>query len=251
MKKQKRQFMYSSYTTESDDMSTEKRAPKEKFFQKEKRYAISLTALNNKQKEYINCMQSNIITVAYGSAGTGKSCLAATYAMQQITQQNYDKLILCRANVPTGRTLGAFPGTVEEKLLPWLSHIIGYCKDIVGVGVVQTWMKGDHPKIIMEPIETIRGRSYNNAIILIEEAQQLTKSELMAIVTRIGTDSKLILTGDPAQRDTKTTALEEFVSIMYKYNVNGFGAIKFTPDDIVRSNIVKELITVFEKEKWE
>lgn len=204
--------------------------------------------MNERQAEYIDCMKNNVITIAYGSAGTDKSCLAATYAMQQITQQNYDKLILCRANVPTGRTLGAFPGTVEEKLLPWLSHIIGYCKDTVGNGVVQSWMRGDHPKIIMEPIETIRGRSYNNAIILIEEAQQLTFEELKAITTRIGYNTKMILTGDPAQRDTKTTALEDFISIMHKHNISGFGAIKFTSDDIVRSNIVKELIIAFEKE---
>lgn len=229
-------------------MSRENYRLKEKFFSKEKRFNIEVSAMNERQAEYIDCMKNNIITIAYGSAGTGKSCLAATYAMQQITQQNYDKLILCRANVPTGRTLGAFPGTVEEKLLPWLSHIIGYCKDTVGNGVVQSWMRGDHPKIIMEPIETIRGRSYNNAIILIEEAQQLTFEELKAITTRIGYNTKMILTGDPAQRDTKTTALEDFISIMHKHNISGFGAIKFTSDDIVRSNIVKELIIAFEKE---
>ena len=109
-------------------------------------------------------------------------------------------------------------------------------------------MRGDHPKIIMEPIETIRGRSYNNAIILIEEAQQLTFEELKAITTRIGYNTKMILTGDPAQRDTKTTALEQFIAIMKKYRIKDFGSVKFTPDDIVRSNIVKELFIAFEKE---
>lgn len=244
MKKCQQKF----YTPEQGEVPRENYRPKEKFFSKEKRFNIEVSAMNERQAEYIDCMKNNVITIAYGSAGTGKSCLAATYAMQQITQQNYDKLILCRANVPTGRTLGAFPGTVEEKLLPWLSHIIGYCKDTVGNGVVQSWMRGDHPKIIMEPIETIRGRSYNNAIILIEEAQQLTFEELKAITTRIGYNTKMILTGDPAQRDTKTTALEDFISIMHKHNISGFGAIKFTSDDIVRSNIVKELIIAFEKE---
>lgn len=244
MKKRQQKF----YTPEQGEVSRENYRPKEKFFSKEKRFNIEVSAMNERQAEYIDCMKNNVITIAYGSAGTGKSCLAATYAMQQITQQNYDKLILCRANVPTGRTLGAFPGTVEEKLLPWLSHIIGYCKDTVGNGVVQSWMRSDHPKIIMEPIETIRGRSYNNAIILIEEAQQLTFEELKAITTRIGYNTKMILTGDPAQRDTKTTALEDFISIMHKHNISGFGAIKFTSDDIVRSNIVKELIIAFEKE---
>lgn len=237
-----------SYTLQEDEVSTEKYYCKEKFSNKEKRFNISVAAMNSRQAEYIECMKNNIITVAYGSAGTGKSCLAATYAMQQITRQNFDKLITCRANVPTGRTLGSFPGTVEEKLYPWLSHIIGYCKDTVGAGVVQTWMRGDHPKIIMEPIETIRGRSYNNAIILIEEAQQLTFEELKAITTRIGYNTKMILTGDPAQRDIKTTALEQFIAIMKKYGIKDFGAVKFTPDDIVRSNIVKDIIIAFESE---
>lgn len=230
------------------EVSRKKTRSEEKFSGKEQRYNIQLLPLNNKQADYISAMHENIITVAYGSAGTGKSCLAALFAMQQITRRNYDTLIICRANVPTGRTLGFMPGTVEEKLLPWLTHIISYCKDTVGSGVVETWMRGDHPKIIMEPIETIRGRSYSNAIILIEEAQQLTFEELKAISTRIGYNSKMILTGDPAQRDIKTNALEQFIDIMYRHSIDGFGAIKFVPDDIVRSDIVKDIIIAFEKE---
>ena len=168
--------------------------------------------------------------------------------MQQISLGNFDKLILCRANVPTGRTLGAFPGSVQEKLYPWLSHVIAYCKEFVGAGVVDTWMRGDHPKIIMEPIETIRGRSYDNAIILVEEAQQLTFEEIKAITTRIGRNSKMVLTGDPAQRDTKTIALEQFLGIVQKYAISGIGSVKFTPDDIVRSDIVRDIIIAFEQE---
>lgn len=221
---------------------------KEKFIRTEPRHSIKLLCLNDHQTEYVSLMRNNVITIAHGSAGTGKSLLATTYAMQQLSKGNYDRFIMCRANVPTGRSLGAFPGTIEEKLEPWFCHIIGYCKDLVGTGTVNTWMRGEHPKIIMEPIETIRGRSYDNAIILIEEAQQLTFEELKAISTRIGNNSKMILTGDPAQRDTKTTALEDFIDIMNRHNIEGFGSIEFIPEDIVRSDIVKHIIIAFEKE---
>lgn len=219
-----------------------------KYRQNEKRYNIQLEPLNINQSKAIKSLQSNTITILYGSAGTSKTYTSTKFAMQQISLGNFDKLILCRANVPTGRTLGAFPGSVQEKLYPWLSHVIAYCKEFVGAGVVDTWMRGDHPKIIMEPIETIRGRSYDNAIILVEEAQQLTFEEIKAITTRIGRNSKMVLTGDPAQRDTKTTALEQFLGIVQKYAISGIGSVKFTPDDIVRSDIVRDIIIAFEQE---
>lgn len=237
---------YEEYYIE-EELSTRK-SRKAKYRSTEKRHNICIRPTTVNQSKALDSFRNNIITVLYGSAGVGKSYLSTLYAMEQITLGNYDRLIICRANVPTGRTLGAFPGTIEEKLYPWLSHIIGYCKDCVGVGVVDTWMRGDHPKIIMEPIETIRGRSYDNAIILIEEAQQLTFEEIKAISTRIGRNSKMIMTGDPSQRDTRTTALEEFITIMRKYDVQGFDAIRFTPDDIVRSDIVKSIILAFENE---
>lgn len=237
---------YEEYYIE-EELSTRK-SRKAKYRSTEKRHNICIRPTTVNQSKALDSFRNNIITVLYGSAGVGKSYLSTLFAMEQITLGNYDRLIICRANVPTGRTLGAFPGTIEEKLYPWLSHIIGYCKDCVGVGVVDTWMRGDHPKIIMEPIETIRGRSYDNAIILIEEAQQLTFEEIKAISTRIGRNSKMIMTGDPSQRDTKTTALEEFITIMRKYDVQGFDAIRFTPDDIVRSDIVKSIILAFENE---
>lgn len=237
---------YEEYYIE-EELSTRK-SRKAKYRSTEKRHNICIKPTTINQSRALDSFRNNIITVLYGSAGVGKSYLSTLFAMDQITLGNYDRLIICRANVPTGRTLGAFPGTIEEKLYPWLSHIIGYCKDCVGVGVVDTWMRGDHPKIIMEPIETIRGRSYDNSIMLIEEAQQLTFEEIKAISTRIGRNSKMIMTGDPSQRDTKTTALEEFITIMRKYDVQGFDAIRFTPDDIVRSDIVKSIILAFENE---
>ena len=238
--------IYEEYYIE-EEMST-KKSRKAKYRTAERRHNIAIKPTTVNQSKALESFKNNVITVLHGSAGVGKSYLSTLYAMQQITMGNYDRLIICRANVPTGRTLGAFPGTIEEKLYPWLCHIIGYCKDCVGAGVVQTWMRGDHPKIIMEPIETIRGRSYDDSIILIEEAQQLTFEEIKAISTRIGRNSKMIMTGDPSQRDTKTTALEEFIGIMRKYDVPGFDAIRFTPDDIVRSDIVKSIILAFETE---
>lgn len=237
---------YEEYYIE-EELST-KKSRKAKYRSTERRHNIVIKPTTINQSKALESFRNNIITVLYGSAGVGKSFLSTLYAMQQITMNNYERLIICRANVPTGRTLGAFPGTIEEKLYPWLSHIIGYCKDAIGVGVVQTWMRGEHPKIVMEPIETIRGRSYDDSIILIEEAQQLTFEEIKAISTRIGRNSKMIMTGDPSQRDTKTTALEEFITIMRKYDVQGFDAIRFTPDDIVRSDIVKSIILAFENE---
>ena len=143
----------------------------------------------------------------------------------------------------------SYHGDIYDKNLPWFVQILQYCKELVGVGTVETWMRGDFPKITMQPIETVRGSSFDNSIILIDEAQQLTYDELKCLSTRIGQNSKIILTGDVEQRDVKTHALEGFVRMCKKNEIPGFTATEFQIDDIVRSDIVKHLIIAYQKEE--
>ncbi len=217
-------------------------------FNQEKRFNINIVPKNENQSAFMKSILENVITFGYGSAGTGKSFLSMAIAVDQISKGNFDRIVLCRANVSTGKTLGHYPGTPEEKLTPWLQHLISYAKDFAGVGTVNTWMRGDTPKIILEPIETIRGRSFSDSIIIVDEAQQLQFEEIKCLSTRIGENTKIIFCGDPSQKDIQANGMEQFVSIVEKYKIPSIGHIKFGPDDIVRSDIVKRLIMAFEKE---
>lgn len=219
-----------------------------KVFEVEKRYHLNFRPKTKNQQIAWQYFQEKPIVILSGSAGTGKSMLSTAYACDQISKGNFDKLIVTRNAIGCGKSIGFFPGTVQEKLGTWLSHILSYCKEFLGSGTTDIWLKGEHPKIILEPLEVVRGRSYEHAVILVEEAQQLSVDEIKCLTTRIGEGSLMILTGDMKQRDIKEDGLDKFCQLVEKYEINGVGIVRFTPEDILRHDIVREIILAFEKE---
>lgn len=224
------------------------RSKKKKVFDVERRYHLNFRPKTKNQQIAWQFFQEKPIVVLSGSAGTGKSMLSTAFACDQISKGNYDKLIVTRNAIGCGKSIGFFPGTVQEKLGTWLSHILSYCKEFLGSGTTDIWLKGEHPKIILEPLEVVRGRSYEHSVILVEEAQQLSVDEIKCLTTRIGEGSLMILTGDPIQKDIKEDGLEKFCKLVEKYEIDGVGVVHFTPDDILRHDIVRELILAFQKE---
>ena len=211
-----------------------------KVFEVEKRYNLNFRPKTKNQQIAWHYFQEKPIVILSGSAGTGTSMLSTFFAC--------DQFIITRNAIGCGKSIGFFPGTIQEKLGAWLSHIISYCKEALGNATTEIWLKGEHPKIILEPLEVVRGRSYEHAIILVEEAQQLSMEEIKCLVTRIGEGSLMILTGDMKQRDIKEDGLDRFCELVEKYEINGVGIVKFTPDDILRHDIVRELVLAFQKE---
>lgn len=139
--------------------------------------------------------------------------------------------------------LGFFPGTVAEKMEPWLAPITNVLKDGLGKGQYEYLERKG--KIIVQPIETIRGNSYEDALVIVDEAQNLSMEEIKAITTRIGENSKMILTGDPAQSDVKNgTDLKRFCDLCNSNSID-VGYLEFGIDDIVRSDIVGQLVRMF------
>jgi len=202
---------------------------------------------NKKQDYLIKSIKLNPITVTIGCAGTGKTyCSAGTVALLYM-QGKYDKIVITRANVPTGKTLGHFPGTIQDKMTPWLLPMLEVFEKAFGKEKYKYLM--NKSEIEIQPIETIRGRSYENALVLVDEAQNLSMDELKAISTRLGQNSKLILMGDPAQSDVRNGEdLIRFCKLVKKSGII-LPVIEFTVDDIVRSDIVADLVRMFISEK--
>lgn len=219
---------------------------KEKFMnERQVRAAFNVVPKTKKQDLLMRAIEQSTLIIASGCAGTGKTYCAGMMAAKLMLKGEVNNIILTRANVPTGRSLGSFPGTVEEKMAPWLAPISSVLKEGLG--------RGDYDcrlgkSIHIQPIETIRGQSFSNSVILVDEAQNLSFEEIKAITTRIGEGSKLILMGDPDQSDVKNgNDLMKFATMCYNYDID-VPIIEFTVNDIVRSDIVADLVRMFYNE---
>jgi len=199
-----------------------------------------------RQRELIDLINQYPVIICSGPAGCGKSYVSAAMAAKYYTKGYVDKIILSRANVPTGKSLGHFPGTVEEKLTPWLMPVLDVLQKFLPDGLYKYCVE---KKIIeMQPIETIRGRSFENAFIIVDESQNLDRDSVISIATRLGENSKLILSGDPFQTDIKgVNGLSWFDDFAKRYDLN-IPAVHFTIDDVVRSKIVKEILVALYQE---
>lgn len=217
--------------------------------QHKKDLSNTLVPRTPKQKTYIQSLIHDCVVICLGPAGTGKTYCAAVYAAMQLHLGEVNKLIVTRPNVPTGRSIGFFPGTIEEKMAPWVAPITSVLKETLGSGEYECHIK--HGNIEMVPLEVIRGRSWDDAIILIDESQNLTMDELKAVSTRIGRNSRMIFMGDASQSDLangKDNALHKFCDIIEKYAVPQTSIIEFTHEDVVRSDICAALVSAFYRE---
>jgi len=199
------------------------------------------------QSELFHGLDEANLMVALGPAGTGKTYTCCIKAAQWLSRGTIHKIILTRANVPTGKSLGAVPGTLEEKLAPWLMPMTDVLQEALGKGFFEYNVKKE--KIESVSIETIRGRSFNYSMVLVDEAQQLTMDEIKAITTRIGEGSVLVLMGDPKQTDLKgRSGLMQFVDLILSHKPDGCDVIEFDLDDIVRSDTCAQMVRMFYKE---
>jgi phosphate starvation-inducible protein PhoH and related proteins len=206
-----------------------------------------IEAKNEKQQRLISSILNKEIVIAIGSAGTGKTyCSTATIA-NLFLEGKYEKIVLSRTNIGTGKSLGAFPGTIQEKMAPWLLPITSVLEQCFG----GTYYKYLLSKNIIEvqPLETIRGRSYKDSLVIVDECQNLTFEEIKAITTRLGENSKMVLCGDPAQSDHNSGKdVLKFVGLCHKHGID-IPIIEFGVDDIVRSDIVANIVRMLAKEK--
>lgn len=197
--------------------------------------------LNYIQGAYLEAIQNNEVVFGIGSAGTGKTYVAASYAAGELFHRRIDKIILTRPNVETGRGMGFLPGELEEKYAPYLDPFDSVFTRTLGKGFYDYALKSK--AIEPRPLGFMRGSSFDNAIILVDEVQNLTKTEFKMILSRIGKNCKVILSGDPDQVDIPDSGIHDAVKRLE--GLPGIEVVRFLDEDIVRSKMCKQIIIAY------
>lgn len=226
-------------------MARTPRTKKPKFQEQEHiRHLLPKTA---KQAEYIKALNEYEQVVVLGPAGTGKTYCPAVLAATLLCQGKIRKLILTRPNVPAGRTLGLIPGTMEEKFAPWAAPVMEIIQDTIGKGALETHIKNGN--IVCVPFETMRGLTFNDSFVILDEAQNTSPAEMAMFLTRIGENSRVVCNGDISQSDIKgNSGLHVILRGVKEYGLP-VGLVEFGYDDIVRSELCKQWVMCIDDQK--
>lgn len=198
------------------------------------------------QKEYLSAIRANSITFGVGPAGTGKTYLAVAMAVKAFKSKDVSRIILTRPAVEAGEKLGFLPGDLQQKVDPYLRPLYDALYEIMGA---ENFMKNMEKGLIeVAPLAYMRGRTLDNAFIVLDEAQNTTPEQMKMFLTRIGYGSKAVITGDVTQIDLtegKRSGLMEATRILS--GIEGIGQITLTNKDVVRHPLVQKIILAYEK----
>ena len=206
-----------------------------------------LVPRTDKQKDLIDALNSKSQVFILGPAGTGKTYVTATYAADLYTTKNIDKIVITRPHIAVGKELGFLKGDLTEKTMPWALPVLDVLEKHLGKGTVETGIKNGN--IEMAPLALMRGRSFDNAFIIVDETQNITTHELKMLLTRVGEGTTIVLNGDVQQSDLKEADGLSKVIHLAKKHMLPVPIIEFGVDDIVRSDICAQWVKVFMEEK--
>jgi phosphate starvation-inducible PhoH-like protein len=208
--------------------------------------SINIIPKTETQGKYIKALTTSDQVVVFGPSGTGKTYVVASMAASLYYTKKINKVVITRPHVAVGEKLGYLPGDLREKCEPWALPVLDVLDKHLGKGTVDTGMKNGN--IEVAPMAMMRGRSFENAFIICDEAQNITFHELKMLLTRVGEDSKLVLNGDIMQSDLKEAdGLTQVLKLIKKYDMP-IPVIEFGVDDIVRSRMTKMWVETFIKE---
>lgn len=202
------------------------------------------------QAEYINLLQSKDMVFCTGSAGSGKTFLAVAEALRLIINHKKNKLIITRPVVEAGESLGFLPGDLEDKIDPYLRPLRDAMETILPAESVKRMFEAGI--IEVAPLAYMRGRTLNNCVVILDEAQNTTVAQMKMFLTRMGENTKVFVTGDPSQIDLPkkvTSGLMHSMNILYKIQDIGFMAL--TAEDVVRNKLVKQIVKAYEENEKE
>ena len=200
------------------------------------------------QKEFINALASNQIIFASGPAGTGKTFLAVAYALEEVFSGRKNKIVMTRPVVEAGESLGFLPGDLSQKLNPYLRPL--YDAMDVLLNPQQIKRLEENGTIEIAPLAYMRGRSLNNSVVILDEAQNTTSGQMRMFLTRIGESSTAVITGDPTQIDLPKKSDSGFTEAMNILSgIESLSVVRFSHRDTVRSRIVREIVNAYSLEE--
>jgi phosphate starvation-inducible PhoH-like protein len=192
------------------------------------------------QKRYVKTILANDITLCHGPAGTGKTHIAVGMAVSALRQNLIERIVLCRPAVDSGTSIGYLPGTMEEKIGPYLVPLYDELAYYVEIKTIKAWQ--EHGVLEIVPLSLMRGRTFNNSFVILDEAQNATFSEIRMFLTRIGMNSKMILVGDLFQTDLPVHARGAFKDAIESLEgIEGVGICSLSAEDIVRHRLIAQI----------
>lgn len=200
------------------------------------------------QQKLVYSLQQNDLVFVVGPAGTGKTYISVALAVQALKNKQVKKIIITRPAVEAGENLGYLPGDLKEKLDPYLRPIYDALRDMIPMEKLKYYMEGE--VIEIAPLAYMRGRTLNEAFILLDEAQNTTPMQIKMFLTRMGPKSKMIVTGDVTQVDlprNQKSGLIDAVDILN--GVRGIGFVNLTDKDVIRHKIVRDIIDAYNKNR--
>ena len=202
------------------------------------------------QLQYIKTMHRNDLTFCTGPAGTGKTYLAVAVAVSMLRKKQIRKIVLARPAVEAGERLGFLPGDLQAKVNPYLRPLLDSLEDMMEFGQMRKFMEMDIIEII--PLAFMRGRTLNEAVVICDEAQNTSPSQMLMFLTRLGRGSKMIITGDITQVDLERGQTSGMVdAIRTLKGIEGIGFVELSEADIVRHNLVHNIVQAYDRKKQE
>ena len=205
-----------------------------------------ITARTENQQLLVKAFENNDLVFATGPAGSGKTFVAIALAVKALKNKEVRKIILSRPAVEAGEKLGFLPGEMKDKLDPYLQPLYDALQDMIPAAKLKEYMENN--VIQIAPLAFMRGRTLNDAVIILDEAQNTKTHQIKMFLTRLGMNAKMIVTGDVTQIDLPPSTTSGLIQAMQILKgVNGIGKIEFTKKDIVRHKLVQRIVEAYDK----
>ncbi|MBS9338215.1 PhoH family protein [Fructobacillus sp. M2-14] len=206
----------------------------------------SIRVKNYGQRQYVSAINHNDLTFGIGAAGTGKTFLAAAMAVDALKKGEVERIIIARPAVEAGESLGFLPGDLKEKVDPYMRPIYDAMNTLIGADHVERLI--DRGVLEIAPLAYMRGRTLDDAFIIVDEAQNTTNAQMKMVLTRLGFQSKMVVNGDPSQIDLPKGVRSGLIAAQkILKDVNRVGFVRFDSADVVRHPVVGQIVTAYEE----